>query len=144
MAKLGVYDNMADDFFLGLLDWELIRSIPRFINSKHVHLDATMTLLFKLILHFGWLLSTEDHPSNVAIILQGIYTDCKSLQIASKVEQPEPSFEALVIHISLVSITFWVVVVRANDWLGPGWASQIATIGVLIAITTKRANSLAT
>jgi hypothetical protein len=93
---------MADDFFLGLLDWKLVRTIPYIVNSPHVRLDATMTLLYKVILHFGWLLSTDDKPQYVAVTLRRMYAECCSLYLTAKAEQSDGSNEALVTLISLV------------------------------------------
>lgn len=112
VTDIGVYDNMADDFFLGLLDWRLVRTIPYIVGSPHVRLDATMTLLYKVILHFGWLLSTDDEPQDVAITLRGMYAECRSLHLIAKAEQLGGSIEALVTLISLVRTNVVLLLLR--------------------------------
>lgn len=65
--------------FLGLIDWDLIKLIPQIINSPYVQLDSSILLMYKIILHMGWLLSTDSHHPEDHVSSRIMYVECQSL-----------------------------------------------------------------
>lgn len=95
---------MRTDFFYGLLDWDFIRCLPFMMDSPHVQVNPTMTLLYKLILHFGWLLGTDGQSQHIGISSKDIYAECRGLHLASEDEQIDDPIISLVNLVSIVCL----------------------------------------
>jgi hypothetical protein len=65
--------------FIGLIDWDLVRTIPKIIHSPHVQLDPCILLLYYVILYFGWLLGCESPNHADRTFAERMYVRCLTL-----------------------------------------------------------------
>jgi len=68
---------LRTEFFFGLVDWQLIATIPNIIHSPYITLDPSILLVYYVILYSGWLMSGKS-PQETSFA-EKMYARCLTL-----------------------------------------------------------------